>query len=96
MGHKTGEGLGKNNQGRVEPVGESDQKGKQGLGFRPSSKHSRVKESWNYENDPVSSKEYPEWLTGQPDLMPSLETLKSWRKIGQVCDNLKMLQIKID
>ena len=32
----------------------------------------------------VSSKEYPEWLNGHSDLMPSLETLKSWKKIGQV------------
>ena len=55
MGHEKGKGLGKNKQGIVQPIDESDQKGKYGLGFKNKNQHfTQIKESWNYENDLVS------------------------------------------
>lgn len=36
MGHKPGRGLGKFEHGRVEPVEASTQKGRRGLGLKPS------------------------------------------------------------
>ena len=36
MGHKPGEGLGRDGQGRVEPVGLSTQRGRVGLGHEAS------------------------------------------------------------
>jgi hypothetical protein len=106
MGHEAGKGLGKFNQGIVEPIDESDQKGKHGIGFRKNNNFQRIRESWNFENDPVSfkiffkfdfifatfdaflkisEKEEPDWIErDSPEILPSIETLKSWKKLGKV------------
>ena len=53
MGYKSGTGLGKFSQGRVEIVEASKQKGRRGLGMTPSAfKPSDVE--WNFDKDEVS------------------------------------------
>lgn len=58
MGYEPGKGLGKNNQGISKPIEESDQKGKQGLGFSSNRGFEKRTETWNFENDPVKHYKY--------------------------------------
>ena len=53
MGHEPGKGLGRFKQGITEPIEETDQKGKQGIGFKKSGFQKKERESWNFENDQV-------------------------------------------
>ena len=52
MGHKTGEGLGKHNQGIVNPIKESNQKGKVGLGYNTGKIEEKI-EAWDYSQEEV-------------------------------------------
>jgi hypothetical protein len=52
MGYQKGQGIGVKQEGIVEPIKESNQKGTHGLGYKLEHFEKRV-DSWNYENDQV-------------------------------------------
>lgn len=82
MGYQQGKGLGKEQQGIAEPIKESEHIGTRGLGFEKKHFEKRV-ESWDYENDPATATETPLWISNiNLDEMPSLDLLRSWKKIG--------------
>ena len=53
MGYEKNRGLGRNAQGRVEPVEESKQIGRRGLGFTFKDFTNDTAE-WDFDNDPVT------------------------------------------
>lgn len=82
MGYQDGKGLGKQGQGIVKPIDESNQKGKQGLGFMNKNFDKRV-DHWDADSDPVSAYETPIWLDNNDKEVPSLNVLISWKKMGK-------------
>ncbi|KAI0216550.1 Cap-specific mRNA (nucleoside-2'-O-)-methyltransferase 1 [Lamellibrachia satsuma] len=81
MGHKTGKGLGKYGQGRVNIVEASQQRGRRGLGmtvngFEPSDLE------WDIEKEVVVAKETVDWMNKCTDAVPQLEEMQSWVKEG--------------
>ena len=52
MGWKSGQGLGRLNQGIIKPIEESDQKGRRGLGLKLEHFDKKVEE-WNFDEDLV-------------------------------------------
>lgn len=53
MGYKAGTGLGKNAQGRVDPVEASMQRGRRGLGLNIKGLEPNMFLEWSMETDPV-------------------------------------------
>jgi hypothetical protein len=81
MGYVDGKGLGKKEQGIVEPIGSSNQTGKLGLGFAKKN-FDKVCQDWDVNDDPISCFETPIWLVNETNEMPSLEEISSWKEIG--------------
>lgn len=81
MGYKDGEGIGFK-PGRVNPINESNQVGKQGLGFKVKHFEQKV-DNWDYEIDRVTSFEEAEWLNNVDADVPSLDVLLKWKLIGK-------------
>jgi cap1 methyltransferase len=53
MGFEKNRGLGVNSQGRTEPIEESKQKGRRGLGFTLDDFNDETAE-WDFDDDPVN------------------------------------------
>lgn len=86
MGFKKDAGLGKSNQGRVEPVVAIHQKGRRGLGLRLDDLD-RIADKWDPKVEEVSMPEKYEWLNNDEadeTLLNdfSIDTLKSWIQRG--------------
>lgn len=83
MGHQDGKGLGRYGQGITAPINESNQKGRSGLGNEKKGDFDSKVDSWDFDKDPVQAQEFPEWLSNENTVVPELETLLRWRKIGR-------------
>lgn len=77
MGYKAGTGLGKSNQGRVDIVPASQQKGRRGLGLTIPSLDREIVVQWEDEKEP-SAKETFEWMTQHTAEIPSQDELQDW------------------
>ncbi|XP_018406289.1 PREDICTED: cap-specific mRNA (nucleoside-2'-O-)-methyltransferase 1 [Cyphomyrmex costatus] len=82
MGHKVGKGLGKNDQGRVEPIEAVKQCGRRGFGhYVPGLKEASLK--WNPLEEEIKVIEDIEWLSNIHSSIPFAEDINShWIKHG--------------
>jgi len=78
MGYKSGTGLGKKAQGRVEPVGISKQRGRRGLGLVLKGLETDDTIEWNADDERVEVEEKVSWMEPHSLPVPSTETLSSW------------------
>ena len=83
MGYKSGGGLGKSGQGRVEPVGLSKQRGRRGLGLVLAGLETDDTIEWNEENERIVVEEKVNWMEAHSLPVPSLEELRGWCIEGQ-------------
>ncbi|GAB1601422.1 cap-specific mRNA (nucleoside-2'-O-)-methyltransferase 1-like [Argonauta hians] len=79
MGYQDGKGLGKNDQGRVQIVEASKQRGRRGLGLTPKI-FKKTQSEWDSSSEQISAKESIEWMSPCSDSVPELETLQTWKK----------------
>lgn len=81
LGHKEGRGLGKNQDGIVEPVEASKQIGKRGLGYKSIDLESALSK-FDPTAESVTINEEVQWLCNCDSETLSKTTLDSWIKIG--------------
>ncbi|XP_072948774.1 cap-specific mRNA (nucleoside-2'-O-)-methyltransferase 1-like [Epargyreus clarus] len=83
MGYKAGHGLGKLEHGRVEPVEASTQKGRRGLGMKPSTIGEVPSDfSWTPDTAAPEAKETVSWMPPPPKDTLSVDTLEMWLQKG--------------
>lgn len=81
MGYKAGEGLGKHNQGRLEPVQTSQQRGRRGIGHSyPELEAASLK--WDPNKEVIQVDEDMEWLQNTHDQAPIAKELHEWMVLG--------------
>ncbi|XP_034187879.1 cap methyltransferase 1 isoform X4 [Osmia lignaria lignaria] len=81
MGYKEGHGLGKNKQGRLEPVQAPKQHGRRGLGHHvPGLEASSLK--WDPKEEEIKVKEDMEWIRNPDNCLPSFEEMQLWLQKG--------------
>lgn len=84
MGHKPGKGLGKFEHGRVEPVEASTQKGRRGLGLKPSIVGEVPQNfKWSPDESTPEAKEEVTWMPTPPEETLYGDILKKWLKRGE-------------
>ncbi|KAH9629491.1 hypothetical protein HF086_015821 [Spodoptera exigua] len=83
MGYKPGKGLGKNEHGRTQPVEASAQKGRRGLGAKPSAVGALPKDIKEIkEETKPEAREHVLWLDPAPDEPLSGDLLDKWLRRG--------------
>ncbi|KAK2588336.1 hypothetical protein KPH14_004352 [Odynerus spinipes] len=81
MGYKAGKGLGKHNQGRLEPVQTSMQRGRRGIGHSyPELEAASLK--WDSNKEIIQVKEDMEWLQNTHHHAPITEEMHEWMVLG--------------
>ncbi|XP_072753368.1 cap-specific mRNA (nucleoside-2'-O-)-methyltransferase 1 [Anoplolepis gracilipes] len=81
MGYKPGKGLGKDDQGRVEPIEAITQRGRRGFGhYVPGLKEASLK--WNPEEEEIKAIEDIEWLPNVHSHILLAEKIMDWIKYG--------------
>lgn len=81
MGYKPGKGLGKDDQGRVEPIEAVTQHGRRGFGhFVPGLKEAGLK--WNPEAEEIKVLEDITWLRNVHSCTPLVMNVTDWMKMG--------------
>uniref|UniRef100_A0A1E1WUV2 Cap-specific mRNA (nucleoside-2'-O-)-methyltransferase 1 n=1 Tax=Pectinophora gossypiella TaxID=13191 RepID=A0A1E1WUV2_PECGO len=79
MGFKLGKGLGKYEHGRIEPVEASTQKGRRGLGLKPSTVGEVPRDfTWSPDESKPEAKEEVLWMPPPPDDTLSGDQLDEW------------------
>ncbi|XP_013196993.1 cap-specific mRNA (nucleoside-2'-O-)-methyltransferase 1 [Amyelois transitella] len=83
MGFKVGKGLGKFEHGRVDPVEASTQKGRRGLGLKPSVV-GQVPQNfkWSPDDAEPEAKEIVDWMPPAPQETLSGDILDKWLSFG--------------
>ncbi|XP_011176005.1 cap-specific mRNA (nucleoside-2'-O-)-methyltransferase 1 isoform X2 [Solenopsis invicta] len=82
MGYKPGKGLGKDDQGRAEPIEAAKQHGRRGFGHTvPGLKEASCK--WNPDDEKIQVIEDIEWLQNIGSGTPLVEDMSDWMKLGQ-------------
>ncbi|XP_059052007.1 cap-specific mRNA (nucleoside-2'-O-)-methyltransferase 1 [Achroia grisella] len=83
MGFKPGRGLGKREDGRVEPVEASTQKGRRGLGLKPSVVGNLPQSfMWNADDAKPEAEEKPTWISPAQNDTLHTDQLQKWLKKG--------------
>lgn len=83
MGHQEGKGLGKYDQGRVEPVELSTQRGRQGLGFSVEGLEA-ASLNWDFSKEVIEVEETVTWLEERHHTTLEKELLRSWIRQGPI------------
>ncbi|XP_065364192.1 cap-specific mRNA (nucleoside-2'-O-)-methyltransferase 1 [Calliphora vicina] len=87
MGYETDKGLGKQSQGRLEPIVAFQQDGRRGLGL----KHEGVIQSgehWDPNSEEISVPEIVSWIPASSDFSYNLQQLKCWISFGERKESL--------
>lgn len=88
MGHKAGEGLGKQNQGRLEPVVPYQQDGRRGFGLQPNTIQI-AEEPWDFNCEEIYLPETASWLPNEHNFENTFEKMKSWITFGDRKDTIE-------
>lgn len=81
MGYQAGKGLGKHNQGRLEPVQTSMQRGRRGIGHSyPELEAASLK--WDPKEEIIQIKEDMEWLQNTHHHAPTTKEMHDWIVLG--------------
>eukprot|EP00040_Diaphanoeca_grandis_P026523 m.148749 g.148749 ORF g.148749 m.148749 type:complete len:786 (-) comp30618_c0_seq1:317-2674(-) len=80
-GHKEGQGLGAKSQGMVEPVKESNQFGKRGVGFHVQGLERET--ITDHEIESVKIKHTPEWFPSCTTPLPTKHDIRGWLQEGE-------------
>lgn len=87
MGYESDKGLGKQNQGRLEPIVAFQQDGRRGLGLKAEAiKFSG--EHWDPNNEEINLPEVVLWLQNNNEFKYSLQDLQLWIAYGERKDSL--------